>query len=430
MEWRDQRYATTSDSNTRTGNFAGAGGPRPDVSGAYNVTEVFLEGALPIVTNAGPLDRLAADLGYRYSDYSTSGGVNTYKFGLTAALLDGRLRLRGGWNRAIRGPSVNALFRPQTLALWNGNDPCSGSKPEFSAEQCARTGVMAAQYGNVLPSPASQYNMLSGGNTQLAPERADTWTIGAAFSPVRNLDMSVDYYDIRIRDAITTIGASTVLRSCAQNGLPALCDRVQRNAQTGDLWVGNDRQNAGYVRNVFNNFGNFYYRGVDLSVRYRWTLGPGSLVADMVGSYALKQKNEPIPGVASATYDCAGRINESCNSPKWRHVANLRYNWSDYSVGLRWRYVGAVDYINTDGTRGTSDQLVAQNGGINAANYIDLNGSLRFGGGWEWTAGVNNVFDRAPPLVGSALIAQGNANSPNGYNPAGRYLFTSLAYRY
>jgi len=392
------------------------------------VTELFLEGGLPIIAQAGALTRLNADFGYRYSDYSTSGGVNAYKIGLTAGLFDDRLHLRGGWNRAIRGPSVSALFRPQTIALWNGSDPCAGNRPEFTAEQCARTGVRAGQYGNVLESPASQYNMRYGGSSDLAPETADTWTIGAAFSPIRNLDLSLDYYDIRIRDAITTIGASTLLRSCGQTGIAALCDRVRRNSATGDLWVGDDPLRSGYVINVFDNFGNFSYRGLDLSARYRWTLGPGSLVTDLVGSYALQQKNEPVPGVASATYDCAGRINESCNSPKWRHVANARYSWGDYSVGLRWRYFGRVDYRNTDGTPGSADQLVAQRGGIAAANYFDLSGSMHFAGAWDWTVGVNNLFDRAPPLTGTSLAL--NANSPGGYDAAGRYFFTSLAFRY
>jgi len=431
MEWRDQRYGTTSDNDTRTGNFSGAGGPRPDVSGAYNVTEAFLEGGLPIIAHAGALDRLNADLGVRYSDYSTSGGVGTYKVGLTADLFEDRLHLRGGWNRAIRGPSVSALYRPQTIALWNGSDPCAGSTPEFTPAQCARTGVSAAQYGTVLESPAGQYNMLYGGSRELAPETADTWTFGAAFTPIPRLDLSVDYYDIEVRNAITDIGASTILRSCGQNGIAALCDRVHRNRSTGDLWVGDDRVDSGYVTNVYDNFGNFYYRGIDLSARYRWTVGPGSLVTDLVGSYTLEQKNEPIPGVASASYDCAGVINESCNSPQWRHVANARYSWDNYSVGVRWRYVGEVDYTNTDGTAGTTDKLVAQAGGIDAANYFDLSGSMRFADAWEWTLGVNNLFDRAPPLVGSTLVgAYGNANSPSGYDPAGRYLFTSLSYRY
>jgi len=427
MEWRSESYERRSDSDSVRGNFAGAGGPVPDVEGSYNVTEVFLEGQLPIVADVGALERFGAEFGYRYSDYSTSGGVNTYKVGLVADLFEDRLHLRGGYNRAIRAPNLTDLFTVNSISLWSGSDPCAGANPEFSAEQCARTGVSAAQYGNITDSPAGQYNQLGGGNLELEPETADTWTVGAAFSPIKNLDVSVDYYDISIEDAITSIGASQVLRTCAQTGVASLCDAVNRSA-TGELWVGSDLATSGHVQNRTNNFGNFRYRGVDLSVRYVWTLGPGSLVADFVGSYALEQQSEPIPGLSEATYDCAGVINEECTAPDWKHVANLRYNWDDYSVGMRWRYIGAIDYENTDGSRGTADQLVAARGGIDAANYFDLSGSMRFAEYWDWTVGVNNMFDRAPPLVGSALAD--NGNSPGMYDQVGRYLFTSLSYRF
>ena len=428
MEWRSQMYNVVSDTQTRMGAFAGSGGPRPDVRGSYNVTEVFLEGALPLVVGAGALDRLGTELGYRYSDYSTSGGVSTYKVGLSADLFDNRLHLRGGWNRAIRGPGVVEMFRPLTISLWNGSDPCAGAKPEFSAAQCQRTGALAAQYGSIPAAASSQYNQLAGGNAALKPETADTWSVGAAFSPLRNLDLSVDYAQIRIRDTIGSIGPTNLLRNCGLTGLASLCSQIKRNPASGDLWRGDSAVDSGHVRNVGGNFGNAYYRGLDFNAKYRLPVGPGSLMADFVGTYLLQHENEPIPGVPSATYDCVGVINGSCNAPRWRHVANLRYTWDDYSLGLRWRYRGKVAYRENDGAAGKSDQLLAGNAGIAAANYFDLNGSVRFGGNWEWTAGVNNVFDRSPPLVGQALA--GNGNSPAGYDPAGRYLFTSLSYRY
>jgi len=428
LEWRSQAFSNTSDTDTRSGNFAGAGGPRPDVSGQYHVSEVFLEGALPLIVGVGALDRFATELGYRYSDYSTSGGVNAYKAGLSADLFDNRLHLRGGWNRAIRGPSVNDLFSPQVMSLWSGSDPCAGAKPEFTAAQCQRTGVLASQYGRVPEAASSQYNQLGGGNRQIQPETADTWTVGAAFSPLRNLDLSVDFADIRIRDTISSIGAVNILRNCALTGVASLCDAVKRHPASGDLWRGDSPIDSGHVRNLGGNFGTLHYRGVDVGAHHRLVLGPGSLVSDFIGTYTLAYDVDPIPGVPSARYDCAGRINESCALPKWRHVANVRYNWHDYSVGLRWRYMGAMDYRNTDGSPGKTDLIVAGNGGIGAANYFDLSGSVGFADGWEWTAGINNVFDRAPPLVGTPLA--GNGNSPGGYDPLGRYFFTSLSYRY
>jgi iron complex outermembrane recepter protein len=424
-EWRREQYARLSDANMAAGNFAGLGGPRPPVEGEIRVDEVFFESAVPLVANAGALDSLALDLGYRYSDYSTSGSVNTWKIGFAAQFMQ-NYRIRGGFNRAIRAPNTNELFAQQQIALWSGDDPCAGDSPAFTAEQCARTGVTPEQYGSVPASPASQYNQFVGGNPNLEPEEADTFTIGLVAQPIDGLTLAVDYWQIEMEDRIGSIGAETVLRFCGLTGDPFLCEKVNRNPSTGDLWVGSDPAAAGHVENLTDNFGEFTFRGIDVNASYSMGLGAGMLTTSFAGSYFLEQEVAPLPGVNDdATYDCAGRINTSCQTPEWRHVASARYSMGDWTVNARWRLVGSMSYIGTDDQPLTTDTLLVGNDNrVGSYSYFDLSGSMRFGEHYEVTLGVNNIFDKEPPLVGSTLSF--NANSLSGYDQLGRYIYATI----
>src|SRR6185312_12075447 len=160
--------------------------------------ELYTEWGVPIISDMGMLKSLAADLGYRYSDYKSMGTTDTFKIGLNA--------------------NLNELFSTQQIDLFSGADPCAGPTPAYTAAQCANTGVTAAQYGHVLDSPASQYNEYIGGNQNLKPEKADTYTLGFAVTPLQGLEATLDYYEVKIKDTIKSIGANTTLDLCAKTG--------------------------------------------------------------------------------------------------------------------------------------------------------------------------------------------------------------------
>nr|WP_231583432.1 TonB-dependent receptor [Luteimonas sp. FCS-9] len=428
-EWRRETYERRVDTNTALGNFTGVGGPTLPIEGEIKVAELFLEGAVPLVSNVGVLDDLSLDLGFRYSDYDQSGGANTWKAGFTSSFADNRFHLRGGFNRAIREPGIFDLYSESALALWGGSDPCAGVSPRFSAAQCANTGVPDALYGNISANPADQYNQLTGGNLALEPETAETWTVGFSLTPVRGLEVSLDYWKIEIEDTISSIGAVTILEQCGLSGDPFLCDKVNRNPVTGTLWLTDDA----YVENLTDNFGERSFSGIDLSAAYSFDLGPGRLLTSINGSYALDREISPLPGVNdAATYDCTGVINPQCRNaaaaPDWRHIANARYVFDRYTVGLRWRHIGGLDYVLANGATGTADAIVARTGGIGSYNYLDLSGSIQVGDYTTFNLGVNNIADKEPPLVGSSLAL--NANALGGYDQAGRYVFGSVNIRF
>jgi outer membrane receptor protein involved in Fe transport len=428
-EWRKEQYSFIADSNSQAGNFTGAGGPALPLSGSTEVNELYLESAVPLLKRYGVIDNLNLDLGYRYSDYKLSGSTDTYKLGFGMRMMD-NYRIRGGYNRAIRAANISELFSLQQIALWSGSDPCAGPTPEFTAAQCANTGVTPAQYGSIPSSPASQYNQFIGGNQNLKPEQADTYTIGFAATPLRNLEIAADYFDIRLNDRIGTIGASTILRLCGQTGDATLCNLVKRRPGSGDLWVGSDPSTSGYVTNLTQNFGKLRVRGIDLNARYSWNMFGGRATASLVGTRELQYKVEPLPGVNdAAAYDCKGLINESCQNPKWRHIAAMRYSRDWWRVNLRWRYYGSMDYRKIDGTPGTTDKLLVASGNrLPSYNWYDLSGTFQVGEMLELTVGVNNITDKEPPITGSTLTS--NANSPGGYDQAGRFFFASMTMRF
>ncbi len=452
------KYSFNADSDSRAGNFAGAGGPARPVSGKISVNELFGEASIPVVRGAGFLNTFDLDLGYRLSRYNLAGTAETFKIGFNADM--GLFKARGGYNRAIRAPGINALFGLQSIALFSGTDPCAGASPSFTAAQCANTGVPASRYGLIPANPAGQYNQFTGGNLGLEPEKADTYTLGFVFTPMDELRVSVDYYDIAIEETISTIGAQTILDQCGLTGNADLCALVQRNRESGDLFRGNDPASAGLIRNLTGNFGEISFRGIDLSAFYRWDMFGGQFSTSFQGNYLLEQEIAPLaPASASATYDCAGKINVQCQSPEWRHIASLRYSRDWGSVNLRWRYFGEMDYVDRltgqplfvdkltcdsslSGSQSASIpnparpgrfQLNPQfgcigDGQLEAFSYIDLSASLAVGSWGELTFGVNNIADKEPPLTGQTLAL--NGNSPGGYDQAGRYFFSSFTVKF
>jgi outer membrane receptor protein involved in Fe transport len=416
-EHRTEAYERVSDTTFQQGALAGQGGPTTGVAGQYNVLEFFGEANIPLLSGVTGAEALNLDLAYRYSDYSTSGGSSTYRIGFDWQPID-LLRVRVGYNRAVRAPNVVELFSAQSIGLWSGDDPCAGSSPSQTAAQCANQGVTAAQYGNIVASPAGQYNGLFGGNPLLSPETADTWTAGIVLNPMDTMTVSVDYWKIDIADTINNIGATTILEQCGLFG--ALCDQVNRNPASGDLWRGT----AGYVTDTTINLGSNTWEGIDLAFNWAADWAAGTWTTNMIGTYMLTKETTPLPDSSDSTYDCVGLISTRCfPSPEWRHTISVDYDSNEWwSAKIRWRYFDGVDY---DGSTDT----IAQANMSKSQNYIDLSGMIRFMENHDIVIGVNNIFDKEPPMVGGTLTT--NANTIAGYyDTLGRYLFAQATFRF
>jgi len=409
VENRKMSYDRDSDTVFEEGQLLGQGGATKSIAGSFSVTDVFLEAAIPVIEN------LDMELGFRSSDYSTSGNHNTYKVGATYSPSE-MVTLRTGYNRTIRSPNITTMFAPQNQGLWAGSDPCAGDAPTYTAAQCALTGVTAAQYGNIVASPASQYNALYGGNTELDPETADTISFGIVANPVEDLTLSVDWWSVALEDAIGSVAASTSIKECAENGNTALCSLINRG-NAGTLWLGT----SGYVTSTSTNLGEVNFAGVDVAATYGMALGGGDLSLKLMGSKSLEKEVLVLPGVETTRYDCNGIANDDqCTGPNmdWRHTLTANYSKDDWTGGAAWRYFGKVDY------KGTADTLAAA-GALDAVNYIDLNGSYTLNENVSFSAGARNLLDKETPMVGGGLNPD-NANSYGNYDVLGRYIYADV----
>ncbi len=426
-EYRDENLKYDPDDAAQAGVVGGITAPLVPVDGGYDVTEVFAEANIPLVEGKDWAKLMSLDLGYRYSEYADYN-TDTYKIAGTWAINDA-IMFRGGFNRAVRAPNIVDLYQPQQGSLFAmDNDPCSGvvdgkSGRGYTFEQCARSGVSQRIWdaGGPTDSPAAQYNTLVGGNTELSPEESDTYTVGFVFTPdfLDGLTLSMDYYDIKVEDAITEIEAETTLTQCIEND--TFCDKVFRTTNDS-LWLGNAGPTAG-VQALSDNIGYFQVKGVDIEASYDLEMGSwGSMLFGTVVGYVDSWEQEEYKGAGAI--DCAGLYGGSCGTPTPEWAARSSATWAtpwDVTLNLNWRYVDSYKQTQTSNPPNNPD----------AVNYIDLAAS------WdvtEWATvrgGINNVFDEEPEYISQGVTLRENGNTyPNMYDVLGQYLYLGATLKF
>ena len=434
MEYREEGGSYQADSLATSGDLSGAGGASPPTTGHYSVYDAFGEVHAPIVQDQPWIKSFALDGAYRYSDYSSVGTATTYKLDGEWAI-NNEVRLRAGYNRAVRAPNINELYNPQNLVLDGNSDPCVGAHPVASLAQCANSGVTAAQYGNIVPSSSNQFSGITGGNPNLKPETSDTFTGGVVLTPsfLSGLVLSVDYFDIKVDKYISNVGFNTILSQCVYSN--QFCSQVHRD-NGGQL----DTQ-QGYIYDTTLNTGRLETSGFDVNANYRFSLDKvglkdmGRMTISAVGTYLSTYKTTPLPG--QPTYDCAGYYGNTCGTPNpvWRHKIRATWDTPWWGMGLsaQWRYFGSV---TLDGA--TSNTLINGGGGgyipseakTGDYSYFDLGATFKVRDNYTLRLGVNNVLDKDPPLIGSDYCPTGQCNGntfPQVYDALGRYFFAQIS---
>jgi iron complex outermembrane receptor protein len=434
VEYREELSELLPDGASQAGDGAGTGGPTTPVDGGYRTNDIFAEARMALLEDKPFAQSLSWEAGYRYSDYSLDFTTDTYKLGLEWTPIQD-IRARASYQRSVRVPNVTELFGVQSVGLDGTIDLCasdvsSGETVALTPEQCARTGVTPEQFNNIQSNPAAQYNGFIGGNPDLQPEKADTFSFGLAFQPsfAPGLRLQVDYFDISIEDAIQNPNADFTLLLCAQNGDPLTCSRINRDGD-GSLW----QSNNGFIVDTFQNIGEIATKGIDLDVSYQFEIGSaGSLGLDLVATRLESLEFTPQPGV---TYDCAGLYGSICGvpAPEWRHKmdATWRTPWSGIDLTLSWRYFDAVNQDSQDANEflsflGTASGQDATDAELGSRSYIDLTGSVTLADKYTLRVGVNNLLDKDPPLNGANACPTGPCNGntwPQVYDAIGRQIF-------
>ncbi len=419
-EWRESSARFTPDSFLSSGDVVGFN-PGLPTAGTVGVKEVFGEVRVPLIHDTPFIDSLVANGAFRYSKYDLNGigGVWTYLGGLDWRI-SRDLTLRGQYQRAIRAPSVAELFGGTSRQIATAVDPCSGRSAAVQQTAavralCVATGVPAANVFGVGVQPNAFFSSDLGGNPNLSEEVSDTYTVGAVFTPsfAPRLTASIDYFNISLEGAVAQLGGGlqNTLNLCyytIQDVSSEFCRAVQRNPLNGEI----NEPYAVQVRNA--NSGVLKTSGIDFAARYRAKLGfgfPGvaqTSTVDISTAYTWLSEftSTPVAALPNLRNECVGAFGTTCGQPLPRWRGNTRVTWNNdaLSLSVRHRYVGPV-YTDRylvpfrQGAAVVPDRATLVYPRLPAQNYFDISFDYDATEKVELFGGVNNVFDRDPPVT-------------------------------
>jgi outer membrane receptor protein involved in Fe transport len=402
------------DASAQAADRTGAGGPSVALAGGYDVKEYFLELGVPVT------DNFNLEIGARFADYSTDNDTDAFKLGGYWQIND-QVSVRGTFQTATRHGGISELYRGQGSSLTDldpdpcGTDPETGLGPTYTAQECARTGLAAVDYGSDLKSPADQYNILTGGNPNLVPEESESVTLGVVWTPasVPGLSVTLDYFDIEITDGIGTIPASTSLIQCLETGNPTFCGLVERDPIAGTLWV-----SPGQIITTNTNVSESALTGYDITFTYPLETPFG--VLDLKGISTITDSDTFIAIPGAEELQCAGYYGKSCGknpTPEFagNYSASLTRGDFDYVLGLR--FLGETEDLNTVDID------------IEDKTYLDFTVNYQFSDSLRFSVGASNILDEDPVYTSAAGTAPGNGNTFPGYFDAlGTYIFINATF--
>jgi Outer membrane cobalamin receptor protein len=426
--------------------------------GGYNVKEIYAEAFIPLLADMPGAQSLNLTVGDRYSRISTTGSTNNFKFALEWKPISDLL-LRGTMAEVYRAPNINELYgAPGNDAPLVNFDPCDGYTGNPVNPACV--GVPTdGSFKNQAVASGTQINAITAGSIYsgfgVKPEQGKSFDLGAVYSPswAPGLSTTVDFWHVYLNDIITTVGAQSVINLCSA-GQTDYCQFIHRFASGP-----NQGQFASNFLEPTGNLGSTSTGGVDYSLIYKLPQTPiGNFTVGLNATYLKYYNQQTAPGTAgNATYHNAGHFlpfgsaqsaacpdNAGvCLYPRWRGQGFV--NWQDggWSASWRMRYIGKFalgspkvsDNIFPSGTcyyDSPSNPCTIRGAVMNygATIYNDvsigynlepLNTRVDFG--------VNNVFDKQPPIVFANNSLNANTD-PSDFDMIGRYFWARVTVKF
>ncbi|WP_278384767.1 TonB-dependent receptor [Alteromonas mediterranea] len=395
-----------------------SGNARQPTSGAFSVEEVYLELAVPLLSDMPGVEQLDLELATRYSDYSNFGDTTNSKIGLKWRINDDLL-VRGTWSEAFRAPSLDELFSGNSDSFAPLTDPCNGGaagNPELPG--CA--GIPASY-----EQPNTQIRTTVGGNANLEAEEAESFTYGFVYSPeaVEGLSITFDIFDIEVDNAVSSVGAQTILNACAQTGVN-LCSLIERGA-------------GGNVVDLFNgqvNLGGQTTSGFDYNVAYNFETEYGDFRVNWDGTYVDERTTIVVDPVTntSTEFNDAGLAGDRDVVPRLRTNLAVTWAYDDWTANWLVRFIGhTTEECSIDGD--TLDQQLCSDpseelGGdsfneLEDMAYHDVSLGYAVNDNLRITLGVNNLFDTDPEVSYSTFA---NSFDPSMYEIPGQFFYSRV----
>ncbi len=398
--------------------------------GGYDLNEFFVELSIPVLADLPGAKLLDFSVASRYSDYSNFGNTTNNKFGFRWKPIDD-LMIRGNYSEGFRAPSINNLYRGDTDSFETYIDPCSsnaGLRTGAVAAQCAAQGVPAnfIQPGAGAGRKQTVVPFTWQANPNLKPETSTSKTLGLVWSPsfVTGLNVTLDWWQIKVEDAITRPAIQDIMSYC-YGGTPqqqaAYCGLITRDPNYGTV---NQRYTITNVNMPLQNLASYKVEGWDLGLAYRLPeTSFGQFTISWDSTYLSKwdtksTQDSPVEGRQ-------GRYRDQ--DPYWRIRSNLYVDWSYGDFGVNWglRYKSGMreecpfsPTQDPDTFPYCSDGAKGENH-IASTTYHDI--QVRYNTPWKGTImlGLNNAFDKDPPV---SYSVRANMFDPQ-YDLPGRYMY-------
>ncbi len=453
--YRDNGYSFQNDTLTTQGRSfqdqALGLYPSGNSAGDIKAREVYGELAVPVLKDIPFIQEFNLELGGRISHYNTTGTSYTYK-ALGDWKVNDWIRFRGGYNRAERAPNVAELFLApqQTFAVAAGGDVCStlnllpySANPAKNPTNAVKVQALCRVLMDRSGDPAAATTYYAGaqpqgsgfvfptlqGNGGLKPEKADTYTAGVVLSSpfqenwLKRLRLTVDYYNIKVKDAIAPQSVDIAQRQCFDPALNptfsadnTACLAIGRNAGNGGL---------GNVLTTYLNNGRFRTSGIDVQLDWSIPIGPGQVNLNSVFNYLLYTKASELSSIPVVDY--AGTLGPTVDglnggSYRYRVFTTVGYSIGGNSLSLQWQHLPHV-LTETSATIPTTTI-----GGYPSYDLFNLLGTVAATKDLVFRFGVENLFDKAPPLGGinsapSAGNVAGGSFNAQFYDIVGRRFY-------
>jgi len=392
---------------------------RLSTRGKFDVFEYFAEAVVPLLKDLPLVKRLEVEGAVRRSDYSSAGKTTAWKLGGTWAPVSD-LRFRAVLARAVRAPNIGELFSPASEGFITVDDPCDTNFVNNTANRAANCRALGIPANFISNARTINIRTATSGNPDLSVETANTLTVGAVLTPrfLPGFAATVDFYRIRIKDAINVFAAQDILNNCVDQGTTAnpFCGSIERGAD-GSL-------NRIVRQNI--NVSRLDRRGIDAELTYRHQLGGfGLLNLQLVASRALTVTTVVAPGTltGSGVIDFNGEF----GFPKWkgRFSANVTHGPVDWTGTLLYQSSQVRDRqpTNPEDNRaltGTGDYFL-----VNTQVGVAVTPKLRM------YVGVDNLADRLPPSLPDTRLGGASATAgAAGYSIEGRYFYGGFTVRF
>ncbi len=357
-------------------------------SGSRTIQAVFGEISLPFTKE------LEASLAARYDHYSDVGSTTNPKASFRYQPLQSFV-LRGSASTGFRAPTLFEKNAPQSRNDTSNsyNDPilCPNGVPQPGA--------------NPLRDCDLQQFKLQGGNPNLQPEKSRTYAIGAVFEPTQAVTLSLDYFNIRLREKIGALPEQTIYGNYAR-----YADRFLRFPDGSPNAILDLNENLGKVRTD----------GVDVSLTLRaprTDFGGLTFTLDGTWIHNYEYQNERDGDFIQNV----GRYADNNVVFRWRHNASVTWRTGAWSATLAHNFKTGYEDQNL-----VDDQYRNH---VPSYSLVNLSGTYTGFKNVTLTAGVKNIADKAPPFSNQGTVFQ-KGYDPRYTDPIGRALYLRGSYSF